>query len=102
MFRLVSLVFLFPSLATAAAPTDFKGLLGIFNEIIGVLVGFVFTFTVFVIIWGIMQAWILNPGDERAVEKGKRIALIGIIALAIMLSIWGILSILRYSLFGIY
>ncbi len=92
---------LFPFVSNAApAPTNFKGLVGVFMEIITVLIFLIFTLTFIVFAWGIINSWIINPGDESARENGKQIALWGIIALVVMTSIWGILYLLKSSLFG--
>ena len=61
---------------------------------------FIFALTFIVFIWGIMKAWILNAGDESEIEKGKKLALWGVIVLAVMSGIWGILALLQNSFFG--
>jgi hypothetical protein len=70
-------------------------LLGIINLIVPLLFGL----TLLYIIWGVVDAWIIHGGDEGRVEEGKNTLIVGIIALVVMSGIWGILSILKSSLF---
>ncbi|MDZ7726003.1 MAG: hypothetical protein U5L75_00260 [Candidatus Campbellbacteria bacterium] len=44
--------------------------------------------------------YIFKAGDEDASERGKRIMFWGVIALFMMVSIWGIVSILQKSILG--
>ncbi len=70
-------------------------LLGIIDLIVPLLFGL----TLLYIIWGVVDAWIIHGGDEGRVEEGKNTLIVGIIALVVMSGIWGILSILKSSLF---
>ncbi len=70
-------------------------LLGIINLIVPLLFGLTFLF----ILWGVVDAWIIHGGDEGRVEEGKNTLIVGIIALVVMSGIWGILNILKSSLF---
>lgn len=88
-------------LAQSGAPSDFKGLVNILLNIISVLIVLVFALTFIVLAWSVVKAWIINADSEIEVEKGKRVALVGVIALVIMSGIWGILALLRTSLFGV-
>lgn len=86
--------------AYVAPPRDFKGLVDIFLNIINILVVLIFTLTFIVFMWGIIKGWIVGGGDTEGVENGKQVLLTGVIALVIMSSVWGILYLLRSSLFG--
>jgi hypothetical protein len=70
-------------------------LLGIIDLIVPLLFGLTLLF----IVWGVVDAWIIHGGDEGRVEEGKNTIVIGVISLVVMSGIWGILSILKYSLF---
>ena len=91
----LSLVFLLPTIAYAATPKNFSGLVGIFLGIIGLLIPFLFGLSLLVFLWGITNAWILGGGDETKVEKGKSVALAGIIGLVVMAGVWGIVALVR-------
>lgn len=91
-----------PSLALASSHIrNFSSLVDVFIDIISLLVPLVFSLTFIVLMWGIIKAWILNAGDTAEIEKGKKLVIVGIIVLVIMSGIWGILALLRSSLFGV-
>jgi len=83
-----------------STPTDFRSLVAVFTDLIGILVVLVFTLTFLAFIWGIVKSWIIHGGSADGVESGKKIVVVGIITFVIMVSIWGILSILKSSIFG--
>ncbi len=85
---------------TVTTPTDFKSFLNLFNNIIAILIPFIFALTFLTIMWGTLRAWVMGEGSSEDIEKGKKIAFVGIIALVVMSSIWGILSLLKVSIFG--
>lgn len=80
-------------------PADFKGLVELLLGLIGLIVPLLFTLALLVFLWGITQAWIIGGGDSARVEKGKSIALAGIIGLIVMSAVWGIVALIRASLF---
>ncbi|HMO77740.1 MAG TPA: hypothetical protein PKA42_03210 [Candidatus Paceibacterota bacterium] len=81
-------------------PTSFKGLvnelLGIINLIIPLIFGVIFIF----LTWKIIDAWIINAGDEKKVEDGKKYALTAVIVVVLMIAAWGIVEMLRSSVLG--
>lgn len=80
-------------------PTSFAELVAFFldliNQIIPLLMGAVFVY----LMWKMIDAWIIHADDTSKVEEGKTIVITGVIVFVIMVSIWGILSLLRRSLF---
>lgn len=95
------LIMALPFITRAAdAPTDFKSLVGLLNGIIATLIPVVFALTFFTISWGVIKAWILNGGNEESIAQGKILVAVGVIVLAIMVSIWGILRFLIAGLFS--
>ncbi len=90
---------LLPQLAFAA-PQTFRDLVGLFLDLISLAVPLIFALVLLVFLWSITQAWILGGGDATSVEKGKKIALAGIIGLVVMASVWGIVAFLANSVFG--
>lgn len=92
----------FPSLSRAQAiraPRDFKGFVGILTDIMETLVILIFALTFIVFMWGLVKSWIIKGGDSEGVEEGKKIAVTGIIVLVVMTTFWGILNLLKSSLF---
>ena len=92
-------VFAFPSIALAAAPQTWSDLVnllvGIMNSGIGILVALAIVFY----FYG-MYSNILKFG-ENDVEKKKAYFFWGIIVLFVMVSVWGILALVRNTIFGV-
>lgn len=80
--------------------TDFHTLVKFVTEIIGLLVPIIFGLILVVLIWRLIDTWIINAGDESKRQEGRQTALIGVIVLVILSGIWGILTLLRTSFFG--
>lgn len=101
-FSIPALLLLAPVVFVHAAqsPTDFKSLLSLFTGIITILISFIFALTFITIAWGVVQAWIMGDATEEDVAKGKRLVFIGIIALVVMVSVWGIVRLLQQGIFG--
>ncbi len=81
-------------------PTTFSELLGVFINIINTAIPVLITITVMYYIWKLVDAWVINGGDESKVEEGKKTALIGVIVLTLMLSVWGVVAFLKIGIFG--
>ena len=91
-----------PSIVFAVeTPTDFRSLVGIFINLLNLIIPLIFGLTFIVLIWGITKAWILNVGDQAEIDKGKKLVVAGIIGLVVMSGIWGILALFRSSIFGL-
>ena len=50
-------------------------------------------------IWGVVQ-YVINSGEEAKKDKGKQFMLWGLIALTVMVSVWGLVDILGAT-FGV-
>ncbi|OHA16517.1 MAG: hypothetical protein A3G52_00230 [Candidatus Taylorbacteria bacterium RIFCSPLOWO2_12_FULL_43_20] len=70
-----------------------------FGNLVGKLTTIVFAVALLVFFWGVAK-YIFLSGSEEAKARGKRIMTGGIIALFIMVSIWGIVEFIRKD-FGI-
>lgn len=81
-------------------PTTFAGfvdeIIGIINILIPVLFAVVFVF----LVWKIFDAWVLNAADERKREEGKQYAIVASIVMVVMIIAWGIVAMIRQSIFG--
>lgn len=81
-------------------PTTFKELveliIGFINILIPVLFGFLFLY----VMWKIIDAWILNAGNDEKREEGKQLALVAVLIFVLMISAWGIVALIQQSLFG--
>lgn len=97
---LILTVFIAPTIVFGAqSPTDFKSFVALISNLIGVFVIVVFALTLIAFIWGIIKGWIVNGGDAEGIQNGKDVLIVGVIVLAIMISIWGILAMFQSSLF---
>ena len=63
------------------------------------IIPFLFTLATAGFVWGILQ-YFLNPDNEEKRKKGKSYMIWGIISLFVMISMWGLVSILSET-FGI-
>lgn len=54
----------------------------------------IFALAVASFVWGVVQ-FVINSNEEAKKEKGRQFILWGVIALAVMLSVWGLVGILR-------
>jgi hypothetical protein len=65
------------------------------NSIVPVL----FMLALAMFIWGVIQ-YVINTGEEKKKAEGKQFIIWGIIALAVMVSVWGLVGIVTNT-FGI-
>lgn len=84
----------------SGAITDFSSLVRYITELISLLIPIIFGLILVVLIWRLIDTWIINAGDESKRQEGRQTAIIGVVVLVILSGIWGILAILRSSLFG--
>jgi hypothetical protein len=81
----------------------FKSIGAAFNyfscTIVGYIIPFLFTLATAAFIWGIIQ-FFLNPENEEGRSKGKSFMLWGLIALFVMVSMWGLVGVIGNT-FGV-
>ncbi len=93
----LSLAFAFPAFASAQVvannvTTLGQGLIGLINN---VAIPFLFAVAFIVFIWGVFQYFIAGGADEEKRDTGKQLMLWGIIGFFVMVSVWGLVNILR-------
>lgn len=76
---------------------DFAGLVDQILTIIQSAIPLVFAITMAYVFWQIFQAWIIS-GEPQKIESGKKSVIVAIIVLVVMVSLWGIVQVLRSSL----
>lgn len=81
-------------------PRNFAELVDVFLGILSLVIPLLFSLALVMIVWKIVDAWILHAGDTAKVEEGKKYAIWGILVLVVMSGIWTIIAILRSSVFG--
>lgn len=72
----------------------------ILSIINGVLVPVLFAVAFIVFLYGIAKAYIFSNGDAEAVKAGHKLVLWGIVAFAVMISIWGLVNVVANT-FGL-
>lgn len=73
------------------APSGVRGFLGTIQGLLNAVVPILISLGIVYLVWGIVQYMI---GDsEEAKTKGKERVIFGIIGLAIIISVWGLVSI---------
>ena len=84
----------------AEPPKDLAGFFKIITNLIAKsIVPLIFTLAFMFFIWGVVQ-YVLYPDDEGKKEKGRSFMIWGLIALTVMFSVWGLVTILTGT-FGI-
>jgi hypothetical protein len=70
---------------------------GIINDSI---IPLIFSLAVVMFVWGVVQFFIINADEENKRAQGKQFMIWGIVALAVMLSVWGLVGVLGNT-FGV-
>ena len=89
------LVLALPLLADAQQATGIFNLIQVVTRILNALVALFVLVAVVVFFWGLIK-YLLNVGEEKA--KGLQTMIWGIIAIFVMVSIWGIIRILQQTI----
>ncbi len=87
----------FPMLAMAAA--ELSALITKVQGWLTLIITFLFVLVTLYFIWGVIE-YVKASGDEAALKKGKTHMIYGIIGMAVMAAVWGIVSVLVTS-FGV-
>ena len=90
---IVGLLFITPGLAFAQATVSslIKSLTGAVLLFVPILLGL----AVLTFFWGLVK-FINQAGDEKAVEEGKGLMVWGMVAIFVMVALWGILGWLQH------
>lgn len=88
----------FPAFTSAAMANDFKGVVSIIIDLIRSLVPLVVALTLLVFIWGIFQ--LVRSNSEDARKEAIAVITWGIVALFVMVSVWGLVGILTSTFFS--
>jgi uncharacterized membrane protein len=82
-------------------PTTYAGfvdfILGLINIAIPALFSLVFVY----FIWKIIDSWVIHAGDETKQAEGRQYAISAVVVFVVMISAWGIVAMLKQSIFGI-
>ena len=86
---LAASVFVLPTFASAATLLD---TLALANTFLNALIGLFITLAIVVFFWGLIR-YLVSVGEEKA--EGLQIMFYGVIAIFVMVSIWGIIRLLQ-------
>ncbi len=81
-------------------PTNFKDLVNFIIGFINVLIPALFGVLFLYIVWRIIDAWIIHADDETKREEGKRLLITAVLVFVLMISAWGIVAMIKQSVFG--
>lgn len=78
----------------------YRDLVNLVLEFINLLIPALFAIVMLFFVWKLVDSWVIHAGDPGAREDGKQYAIAAILMFVLMLSAWGIVTLLRQSLFG--
>lgn len=92
---------LVPQLAFASTPpSTFAELVNLVIGVINLLIPLLFITLFVYLVWKVIDAWIINVADEKKRSDGKAYAVAAVVVLVLAVSVWGIVNLLRRSVFG--
>jgi mannose/fructose/N-acetylgalactosamine-specific phosphotransferase system component IID len=98
LVTMFSFLILFPMISNAQPSSDAGGFLATIQSLLNSVVPVLISLGIVYLVWGIVQYMI---GDsEEAKTKGKERVIFGIVGLAIIISVWGLVSIVTRT-FGL-
>jgi hypothetical protein len=81
-------------------PTTYKELVASVVDLINIIIPMLFAILFVFFIWKIVDSWVLHAGDEAKRTEGKKYAILSVVVFVVMISAWGIVSLIRESIFG--
>lgn len=82
-------------------PTTYSALVDRILELINIAIPLILGFLFLYLIWKIIDAWVINAGDENKREEGRQYAVAAVVVFVVMSIAWGIVAMLRSSIFGL-
>jgi asparagine N-glycosylation enzyme membrane subunit Stt3 len=80
-----------------AALTDLTSIVCLILQIINPIVGILMTLSLLTFFWGIVK-YIGAGGDEEKLEDGRRVLIYGVIAIFVIVSVWGLVKFIKITL----
>ncbi len=71
------------------------GIIGVFNTVV---IPVIFAFAFIAFIWGVVDHFFLNGGNEVKRKEGRYFILWGILAMVLLFAIWGVVNIMLSTL----
>lgn len=83
----------------SATPTTYAGLVNEIINFINLLIPALFGLAFVYFLWKMIDCWVMHAGDSTKQEEGKKYAVAAVIAFVVMVSAWGIVTLVKNSLF---
>ena len=81
-------------------PKNFNEVVKFVIDFINILITVLFALLFLFVVYKIIDAWVINGGDEKKVEEGKKQVTVAVIVFVVMVSTWGIVGLIKNSIFG--
>ncbi|MFM2383801.1 MAG: hypothetical protein RIQ72_373 [Candidatus Parcubacteria bacterium] len=81
------------SLSDTPSDRTIEGILRYSSTFLGRLAPFIITLTLLTFLWGMFQ--MVRSGSEESRKEGRQIIVFGVVALFVMVSVWGLVNLLR-------
>jgi hypothetical protein len=75
-------------------PDTFAGLVNFVIAFLNLGITVLFGLAFLVLLWQLVDAWIIHSDDGSKREEGRTIAITAVLVMIVMVSIWGILALL--------
>ncbi len=89
-----------PTTPTATPKLSITGLMSWIIGLINYVIQFILVLSLVAFLWGIFKLVFLDASNEAERAKAKKFMLWGIVALFVMVSVWGLVNVLKSSVFG--
>jgi ABC-type multidrug transport system fused ATPase/permease subunit len=81
-------------------PTTYEEFVILILDIIQLMIAALFALVFMYFMWKMIDSWILNAGEESKREEGKKYAVAAVIAFVVIVSAWGIVTMIKNTVFG--
>jgi hypothetical protein len=71
------------------------GVIGILNVVV---IPVIFTLAFLVFVWGVLKYFVIHGDSDSSRAEGRQFAIWGIIGMAVLFSVWGLVNILLSTL----
>lgn len=78
---------------------SFKEVVQNILDLINVLVPLVIAITFAVVMWKVIDAWVIHSDDPGKRSDGQMAVIVGVVAVVVMLLVWGLVDIVASSVF---
>jgi len=82
-------------------PATFADLVNVIIGLINIIIPLLFAVLFLYLVWRVFENWVIKANDQNAREAGRQYAISAVIVFVVMISAWGIVSLLQTSIFGL-